>query len=182
MKRIILLLFVALFIRVVPACLFFGSYDSVQAKNVYSFIKEGGVDNLGRQYNDFPHFFLFPWLSYLIGFFSERTGIPYQILFKLPAICADLAITFLIYKAFLNLGSAAKGALNAAALYALNPVAIMLSSINGQFDSLAALFCLAAWYFWRFGRGARSAVCLGIAVLIKEFPAMLLPAFWGRRR
>jgi len=180
-RRIILILCLALFIRAIPACLFFGSYDSFILDKIYSAVKSADryeVYNL-HAFEHSPGFF---WYLGMIDFFVKLTAIPFHIVFKFPAIFADLAITFLIYRSFLNLSSPPEAASNKAALYALNPAAILITAVNGQVDSILAFFCFLAWYFWKFGSNFRiaSAVFLGIGAVIKEIPVILIPAFWGK--
>lgn len=183
MKRIILVLLLALFIRAVPACLFFGSYDSFILEKIYHSAKAADSYELYglHAFEHSPGFF---WWLGIVGLFVRLTALPFHIAFKLPAICADLAITALIYRAFMNSGTPPKEAANRAALYALNPIAVLITSVSGQADSILAFFCFLAWYFWKFGKKFRipSAVFLGIGAIVKEVPVILIPAFFGKLR
>ncbi len=66
-------------------------------------------------------------------------------------------------------------------LYAWSPVAVLEATQNGHVDGLAALTVLGALALLRRRPGLAGAV-LGVATLVKLYPALLLPLWVGRDR
>jgi hypothetical protein len=56
-----------------------------------------------------------------------------------------------------------------------NPFPWIEIAIRGHFDILVALFCLGAIRAWTRGHDFRSGICLGLGVLLKFSPVVLLP-------
>jgi Glycosyltransferase family 87 len=56
-----------------------------------------------------------------------------------------------------------------------NPFPWIEIAIRGHFDILVALFCLGAIRAWTRGHDFRSGISLGLGVLLKFFPVVLLP-------
>jgi hypothetical protein len=56
-----------------------------------------------------------------------------------------------------------------------NPFPWIEIAIRGHFDILVALFCLGAIRAWTRGHDVRAGICLGLGVLLKFFPVVLLP-------
>jgi Gpi18-like mannosyltransferase len=92
------------------------------------------------------------------------------ILFKLPAILADVATGYLIYKII-----GQKRGILFSILYLFNPAIFANSTLWGQADSLTALFSLFAVYIFPVNY-LLSAVSLAIGTLIKPQAAFVLPA------
>jgi Gpi18-like mannosyltransferase len=110
---------------------------------------------------------------------SSWTGLPFHFWVKLPEILADLGIGWLLL-----CWPQPRGVRRAevrAALYLFNPVVLLVSAAHGQFDSIAIfLVLLSAWLLiehqsWM--KEISSALGLGIAIALKGFPILLLPAF-----
>jgi hypothetical protein len=127
-----------------------------------------------------------PFQMYLVGasmMASRATQIPFVVLVKLPPILADVAITALVYRVCRRRGSLVGDASAWALAYALNPISILVSAYHGQFDSIPVLFLLTAWYLWQFGqRYTRSALALGMGIVSKTWPVVLLPIVFIRAR
>ncbi len=145
----------------------------------------------------YPYLPLHLWLSGLEVALSQGTGalLPFVVLVKIPPVLADAAIGPLIAAGLARCGVARQTALTAGMIYALNPVSILVTSFHGQFDSIPLLCALVAWYALGAARGGRLApsalvvagLALGLAVLIKTWPLLILPAFvllprsWAQR-
>lgn len=122
---------------------------------------------------------------------TNNAGIFFEFWVKLLNIAAEVGLTALIFQAVRhNRGESA--ARYAALFYAFNPVTIMVSSYQGQFDAVPLLFLLLAWYILTYQparRGAllTAALALGVAILSKTWPVLLAPILflrlprWGRR-
>lgn len=123
------------------------------------------------------------WSDYLPGYLYVLWPLgkinlifPYlqTILFKLPAIMADVATGYLLYVIVLKLKNR-KWAKTTTLLYLFNPAVFANSSLWGQVDSLTALFSLLAIYI--FSKNiVMSAVSLAVGTLIKPQAAFILPA------
>jgi len=100
------------------------------------------------------------------------------ILFKLPAILADLATGYLIYKIIGNKQSLPlrdKKGLLFSFFYLFNPAIFANSSLWGQVDSLTALFSLFSVFIFP-ANYLLSAVSLAVGTLIKPQAAFIIPA------
>jgi hypothetical protein len=124
-----------------------------------------------------------PFQLYLIGAaakFSELTGAPFVFVIKIVPILADAALAVLILRATLQMGQPVSKALVSGLLYALSPIAILVSAYHGQFDPESVFLLALAWYYWQFGGSSSSrigvsALLLGFAILNKTWPLMFLP-------
>ncbi|EKE06359.1 MAG: dolichyl-phosphate-mannose-protein mannosyltransferase family protein [uncultured bacterium] len=90
--------------------------------------------------------------------------------FKLPAILADIATGYLIYKIV-----GKKRGILFSILYLFNPAIFANSSLWGQVDSLTALFSLFVIYIFP-SNYLLSAISLAVGTLIKPQAAFILPA------
>lgn len=183
-----LVLLIALLVRLVPAVLLprGAEYDIESFRRVAETLLKGGTvyDSplvAGR------HPYL-PFQLYLIwgaGYVSNVGKLPFVFLVKLVPILADAALAALIFKIALNSGRTLASAFSLSLLYALNPIAILVSAYHGQFDGETVLLLALAWYFYHFGRqDARrfgvSALMLGLAILNKSWPVIFLPIVFFR--
>ncbi len=127
-----------------------------------------------------------PLQMYLMGgtaWLGDLVGLPYVVSIKLPAVLADGAIAALITTSLSRDGRRPASAAAFGLLYALNPISLLVTSYHGQFEAITLLLLVLAWRSWRFGRHAAwSATALGLAILNKTWPVILLPVFWIRQR
>ncbi len=126
---------------------------------------------------------------------ADLTGWSSAILFRLPALFADLGLTALLYSMVERLsltrlaGAADPGPVWASRAFwtgmawAANPLAALVSAGHGQFDSVALFFIVAATWAHEFGETRRadlgSALALGVAIALKSWPLAFLPLFLG---
>lgn len=122
------------------------------------------------------------WSDYLPGYLYvlwilgkiNLLGIfPQVFLFKLPAIFADVATGYLIYKILSKYKSPNLGTLGAI-VYLFNPAIYANSALWGQVDSLTALASIAAIYFLDTNL-ILSAIFLSLGTLVKPQAAFILP-------
>lgn len=146
--------------------------DAVMARrDVYDLVAPG-------QPPRYPYLPLHLYLFAAAGWLADHTGLPFLLLAKAPAIGADAALAALI-----ALGARALGrhddAPALAMIYALNPLAVLITGYHGQFDAVSTAAALAAWLLLLRGRSWRavaiSAVLLGLAMADKTWPLILLP-------
>lgn len=95
---------------------------------------------------------------------------------RIPGCLGDLGIIpVLAIFGVRRYGSSLKSLLFPA-LYAFNPLPILISAGHGQFDSLAILFVLLAILAFD-GRPLLASLLLGIAISLKGYPVLFLPYF-----
>ena len=123
------------------------------------------------------------WSDYLPGYLyilwflgilkAHIAALPTTLLYKLPAIFADIGTGYLIYKILFRLKNE-KLALFGAFFYLFNPAIIANSSLWGQVDSFIALFAVLSIYFIR-SKYLLSAFFLAFGTLIKPHTAFVVP-------
>ena len=120
------------------------------------------------------------WIIALVRLASVSLGVPFDQIAKAPATIGDYAIATLLLLFAVRRFRWSLFALVPMALFALNPLAALISAGHGQFDSLVIAFLLLAIYL----RGARqdrriiwSALAFGVAIALKGYPVLALPAF-----
>ncbi|MGD6851892.1 MAG: hypothetical protein ACQCN6_07535 [Candidatus Bathyarchaeia archaeon] len=101
-------------------------------------------------------------------------GMLFDFVVKIPFLISDIAVAVLLYKTVEEQTPNKHLAWVAAALWFLNPYVIWISAGWGMWDTLPALFSLAALFLLVKKRFAFSAVSLSLAVALKLYPIMFL--------
>lgn len=138
-----------------------------------------------------PGKFYEEWSDYLPGYLyilwllgkvsALASWFPETLLYKLPAILADIGAGVFIYLATRTAGK--KLALLVASLYLFNPAVIANSTLWGQVDSLTALSIVGLLFFVRSSPGV-SSIALALGTLVKPqtaFIAVLVGFLWLRK-
>lgn len=94
---------------------------------------------------------------------------------KAPMIVSDLLVGWLLYSALAP--TSAKAARRAFVLWYLNPLVVLVGSMQGQFDSLPALCVLAASIALVERRWWVAGLALAAAIALKAYAVYLLPVF-----
>ena len=133
----------------------------------------------------YPYLPAWAWTLWALGWLGRGFGGPALLWFKLPGLAADAGLVLLLLAWPRPAG--AEGGYRAALAYALSPVAWLVSAGHGQFDAVVLFFCAAAAFGWGrpgWAAGLRAGWWLGLAILFKSWPVLLLPVFWvaGERR
>ncbi len=170
--RIWLWVTLSLSVRLLFASTWIEAADTANYHRVAEIVRHGG-----RLYRDTVNLYPYPPLWVLVETFSlqlsERLGVPFVTLVKLPPILADIGIGFVLMCIAQQRGRDGEAAL---ICYLLNPVPIMISSMHGQFDSIPVLCMLLACYLLDSRQAPSwSATCLMLGVMTKSFPILLLP-------
>lgn len=130
-------------------------------------LSENGFKNFYQGWSDY-----LPGYLYILWFLGKIRGIiPDVLLYKLPAILADLATGFLIYKIVGKLKNS-KWGLIASSLYIFNPAILANSTFWGQIDSISSLFSLLSIFLLPITYPL-SAITLSIGTLIKPQVAFI---------
>ncbi|MDQ6693985.1 MAG: glycosyltransferase family 39 protein [Chloroflexota bacterium] len=175
----------AVAVRLAPAILLpnGAAFDFASYKAVGDVVLRGG-----DVYNSPELLFRYPYLPlplYFLGIAEAVASgglLPLTLAIKAPLALLDGLTALVIYASVTKL-SDRRDALIAGCLFALNPVSMLVTAYHGQFDSLPLLFIVMAWYLARFHAADRrlslflAALLVGIAILAKTWPILLLPCF-----
>lgn len=116
-------------------------------------------------------------IAYAI-FTQTQNPFVFNLTIKLPIIAADIAIAGTIETIILSKTKDQKIARGAMILYLFNPVAIILSSLWGMFDSIPVFLVLLSMLFLTRKQYAKSSLALGVGIAFKGlYPALLVPLF-----
>jgi hypothetical protein len=125
-----------------------------------------------------PRLYPYPpvWMLVEAGseWLARHLGWSFAVIVKLPVVAADVLIVLLLARWGGALAS------RAAWLYALSPVALLITGAHGQFEALPLLCVLLALQLHARGHHDRSALALAAGIALKSFPVLLLPVFWAR--
>lgn len=126
----------------------------------------------GFGYNHHPYL---PMFLYVEAFASRlvHLGIPQVLTIKLLLSVVDTLIIVLIYHL-------SRKNLKTTLLYAVNPVTILIITVQGQFDVIPIAFLLLAVYFFEKRRELHSLLFLSIAIAFKTWPILVLFHFIHR--
>ncbi len=179
MTRLFLITAAGLVLRILPAYLFYGTFD-VHAWEQYSTYwpdKISPYDDTGR----YPYSPVWFWIISLCAAAARALHLPFSFVIKWPLMAADLGILWLLAVGLRRSGEHPRTALWAGTAYFLNPVSILISGYHGQFDNISLFFSLLAWQTYVFQSQAKrvwSALWLSIAVAVKHFNILLIPLFF----
>ena len=129
---------------------------------------------LTEMYADYPPgYMLILWPIGEIGRLLGTDATEFMV--KLPPIISDLFIVYIIYKLSCKKGFSEIKSLALSALYAFNPVSIIIGSAWGQVDSLLTLFILLVVIFAAKGKWSIALPLYMLSVLIKPQALMFGP-------
>jgi Gpi18-like mannosyltransferase len=98
-----------------------------------------------------------------------------RLYFKLPMIISEVILAFTIYKFSIEYTSNERLAYWTSAIFLLEPWTYFQTVIYGHFDIIPTLFMVLALYLLVKERIKFSALSLGIGIMFKVFPIVLLP-------
>ena len=129
-----------------------------------------------------------PFFMYILAaseWASRLPGLSFFTVVRLPLVLADIGTAVLVFFAVKELRKDIGAAANVGLAYAVCPLPIFVTVYHGQFDALPLFFAFLAWYLvycskpglsWVAGAGA----ALGLGILTKSWPVLLLPALLFR--
>ena len=120
----------------------------------------------------YPYPPVWVWVEAGCEWLARHTGLSFAVLVKLPVVAAEIAIVALLARWGAERGGAARWA---PWIYALHPLAVLVSGFHGQFDSLALLMVLLAVRASERGRHDAAALALAAAIALKSFPVLAVP-------
>ncbi len=134
-------------------------------------VVRGGFKHFYDGWSDYlPGYVYVLWLLGKIRFALQPVPFIETLLYKLPAILADLATGYIIYKIVDRLKNK-KTALIAASLFIFNPAILANSTLWGQVDSITSLFSLLAVYLAN-SNWVVSALALALGAGVKPQAAL----------
>ncbi len=137
-------------------------------------IFEVGFRQFYATWSDYlPGYLYVLWVLRFIGGFVPLAN---EVLYKLPAIFADLATGYIIYK-IVKKAKGEKWALLTTSLYVFNPAVLANSTLWGQVDSLTALFSLLAVYLIE-KNIFLSSLSLAVGTVIKPSAIFVVPVIF----
>lgn len=165
---------VGLLIRLLLVLVSHGSNDMATWADFANRIGTYGLLDTYRSMPLFNHPPLMGWYAALCQLFANGTGIPFAWCFKAPVVLGDALAMWLVARHW----GAKRGmwaGLVAAAVYGLNPVAVLITSYHGNTDSLCAIFGLCAVILHQRGRYAWAGLLLGAAINVKIIAVLWVP-------
>lgn len=177
-RPLLLVLLVALVVRLIPAVLLpvGAGYDIESFRLVGEALLNGEDVYTSAAVGRHPYL---PMQMYWIGsayYLHLNTAVPFVVLVKLLPVLVDAGITAVIFRTCKQWQMNDRAAVGWALLFALNPIAILVSAYHGQFDSVPVLLLLLSWFWLEFGKKSKlSAAALGFAILNKTWPIVMLP-------
>jgi hypothetical protein len=151
--------------------------DTANYRRVAETLARGGL-----LYRDTASLYPYPplWSGVEAGalWFSQHSMVPFLVWVELLPTLSDLGAIILIDR--INKAASVASPWRVA-LYAFNPLLILITVMHGQFDSLPVFFSMLAYYLFDIKkRPFWAAASLALAVAIKSFPVILLPLFLFR--
>lgn len=133
----------------------------------------------GNFFYQIPSFPILPVFFRVGAGLNIATNLPLAFCFKLAPILFDASIPVLIFLA--RSQERGEQAWAAALCYALCPVSLIITCLHAQWDAICLFFLVAAFLVrTRLQEGTNREVLFGAlfiaSILVKPFPAMLLPA------
>lgn len=151
------------------------SYGSNDMQTWYGFASRIHAQGVGALYDHEVMFNHPPIMGHLAGAayaFHDSTGVPFEWLFKLPMLFADLLAASLLYRSWRG-----RGEVRAAlvfAVYCVNPISILISAYHGNTDSLCASLMLLAAVLMDGGRAFGAGLALAASINVKLVPVLLI--------
>ena len=161
--------------RFVLARVSIGSEDIITWSRFASQIDVHGVEWMYRNVSEFNHPPLMGWWALAAARLSSFTGWAFEPCFKLLPCVADICSAVLLWRIWRARAGVGYGAL-AFALFALNPVSLLVSGYHGNTDSALAMLALASCYLLECRNAPFTAgLALGGAINVKLIPVLLIP-------
>jgi hypothetical protein len=116
-----------------------------------------------------PQWNFLPLMPYVFGA-EISTGLPWAVAGKIAPVLADLALVVLLAR----LGGAERGPL-VAFLYAVCPLAVLVTGVHGQVEPVSLALSAGALLAARRGGPGWAGLLAGLAVASKTWPVLLVP-------
>ena len=167
--KIYVLLFFGLLTRLIYAP-FFGHTSDIQfVLNSVDLLLQGKSPYISGGFTAYPPLIIYTETLVVLLMGENR------FYFKLPMIISEVILAFIIYKLSIEYTSNERLAYWTSAIFLLEPWTYFQTVIYGHFDIIPTLFMVLALYLLVKERIKLSALSLGIGIMYKVFPIVLLP-------
>lgn len=161
--------------RLTLACFSSGTNDILSFEDFGEQIARYGLLQEYRHNVLFNHPPLVGWFARAAVWLSRLLDVRFSLVFKLPMIAADGVSALLIAWVWRRRQGARSGA-RGFALFALSPIAILISAHHGNTDSLCAMWVLlSAVLTEACGLSWAAGLALGAAINVKLIPVFCIP-------
>ncbi len=169
-QQAVAILFLALCLRVLFVVVATDNIDVQNYARVADIVeKHGGAALYTETTGIYPYPPVWMRVEVLAAQVADRFEGSYSLLVRLPIVLADLLIVALL--AAWQARKRNTRWLSAAFVYAINPVALIVTCFHGQFDAIPIAFLLMALYLLAFNyRTSYSGLSLAFAIAVKSFP------------
>jgi hypothetical protein len=138
----ILIFFSAIIVRVIPAYIFYGSIDVSAFIGIHAHTLNHTLELYPAAiWCSFP---VIPFYLWLCGLISILTCLPLAFCFKMVPIFFDALLAVLLFDLVRHVRP--RHALRVGMLYALSPIALIITCIHGQWEALPIFFFVLALY------------------------------------
>jgi len=146
-----------------------------------------GVRGMGaiELYRTDPNFNHPPFMAHallVMGALADRTGVPFPFWLRFPAIVADAASVWLVWRLMALRACpplAGRAGTASLLLLAAAPASVMISGYHGNTDPAVMCLVLLSVYVWERWRNAPLAgAALGMALNVKAVPLVFVPALF----
>lgn len=130
--------------------------------------------------NVFPYSPLTMFIPAFCLFLSTAVKVPFYVVMKIPALLGDIFLSIAIYYWLLKMWQDKKLAFRGGVLYAINPLAILVSAFHGNLMSIPTLVTFLAVIMVAYAPEENyrlSALLLGLAIGFRGYAVLLLPLF-----
>jgi len=117
----------------------------------------------------YPYPAAWVWVEAAAEWLARHAGVSFALAVKTPVVIADAVLAGVLVS-----WGRERGTPRSAWAYALHPVAILVASFHGQFDSVALLALVCALRWLDRGHLDRSALALAAGIALKSFPVLVL--------
>ena len=154
--------------------------DNIDVQNYRRVADQLAEQGIYAIYVQTPGIYPYPpvwmWAEMIGVWLADLIGGSYSFWVRAPIVLADVLIVGIL-AAWQTKGRRPAG-LRAALFYAVNPVAILVTCLHGQFDAIPISFLLmAAYWLLLHDRIWYTGWALAVAVAVKGFPVLMLPSF-----
>ena len=140
---------------------------TLYAERSSSMVDDGAVPYVDREMNKPP---MYAYMLYLMGLGLGPGEMQFRAFFSVVDSLLAVAVFFLLRRKFEE-GYSLYGGL----IYAICPVNVISTGLEGHYDPLVSLFVIAALYLHFGGRNHLSSINLGVGFAFKLYPFILVP-------
>jgi len=177
--------FFGIILRIVLILCSTGSNDMLFWTHFAEFLDQHGLWNTYLSISYFNHPPVMGLMAEWLHRFSEVSGIPFRIVFKIPMLIADIVTLYLLWSVWNSRFGATdersgscRSAWIALAIFSCNPISILVTAFHGNTDSLCAMLFLLAAYLHSRQKMFWAGVALAASVNVKIVGLLLCPVLF----